>query len=350
MKKHLLTLSAMLFAGASSFAQITVDQWDVAGVNTVIRQAADTNPTVGPGPSGANVSWNLAAMQQHVVDTLLFTNPNWTPYGSSFPGANLAVQFGSQNAYAYLNNQSNGLFAMGQYGDFGLGPMAAEFNPDDQMIAFPSTYNTTYNNTSVVTITMPFTQIPGADSIRIKSTTIKTCMVDGWGNVTTPLGMFPSLRQKDYRRTYDTIWAHAIFPPGWQMLQANADTNYHFAWWADGVGFPLVEMDSALDGTIDGVNWLQATPAPGGYSEPAVYNNIIVFPNPASGQVRFDLSKVEAEKVEILDAAGQVVAALSVTGDLLSADVSTLSAGIYFFRVSAASGAFLGMGRFSVAH
>src|SRR5688572_24819926 len=162
MKKTLLSIILTGTAATTMMAQspITVVEWDVASVNTVIIQAHDTSPVFGPGPSGANATWNFAAAATHGTDTLLFTNPNWTPYLSYFPGSNLAVQFGSQDVYIYLNNTSTGLYVKGQYADLGAGPMALRMNPNEQIIEFPCTYNTDFTNTYTVDETIEFTQVP----------------------------------------------------------------------------------------------------------------------------------------------------------------------------------------------
>ena len=161
MKKILLSVFSILCTGSFASAQLTLDQWDVAMVNTMIQQANDTNPTVGPGVAGANATWNLAAMNNHTQDTLLFTNPNWTQYGSQFPTANLAAEFGmNSGTYAYLKNQANGLYIVGQAGDFGFGPMAITLNPNEQLISFPCTYNSTFSGTSKFSVDFPFTTSP----------------------------------------------------------------------------------------------------------------------------------------------------------------------------------------------
>ena len=103
MKKVLLITLA--FFTCSSFAQVTLSQWDVANIGFEIRQAHDTMPVVVPGPGGASQTWNFTNLNNHTLDTLIFTNPNWLPDGASFPTSNLAVKFGSMS-YAYLQNTS----------------------------------------------------------------------------------------------------------------------------------------------------------------------------------------------------------------------------------------------------
>ena len=349
MKKNLLTIFTFVALGTIASAQITLIQWDVASVNTMIRQANDTLPTIGPGAAGTNVTWNLLGLNNHTVDTLLFTNPNWTPYGVQYPTANLAAEFGmNSGTYAYLKNQANGLYIVGQAGDFGFGPMVVQMNPNEQLISFPCTYNSSFNGISKLDVTIPFTQQPPLDSVRFTEKKTKTSMCDGWGNLTTPLGLFPALRLKEYNITIDSVWGH-IPILGWQFLQETVDTNYHFAWWAQSVGFPVVEMDSALDGTISGVTWLMATPSPGGFAEYNSVNNISFYPNPANTSISFNLSKVDAAEVKILDATGKLVSSLIVTNEIETADVSKLANGIYFYTVVDKNGTAIGTGKFNIA-
>lgn len=351
MKKSLLSVLTISVLGTFASAQITLDQWDIAGVNTVIQQSNDTLPIETPGAGGANAIWNFDSLNNHTQDTLLFTNPNWTPYGPQLPTANIAVGFGMNSGnYAYLNNQANACYIVGQAGDFGFGPMVLALNPNDQLLSFPCTYNTSFNATSRFSIEFPFNQSPPIDSIRVNHQQVKTSICDGWGNVTTPLGTFPCLRIKEHNVTLDSIFGHTPFT-GWGFLQEVLDSNDHYAWWADGIGFPLVEMDSALDGSgiISGVIWLRATPTPGGLNEMPGLANVSVYPNPANTEISFGLASVNAAEVNIFDASGNLVSSFITTSDIAKTDVSQFASGIYFYNVIDPNGAVAARGKFSIA-
>src|ERR1051326_4256836 len=141
-------------------AQITITMADIAGIGKVIKQATDTTPTISPGTAGTNQTWNFSALAQHSLDTLTFTNPYWTPFQSSFPTSNLAIEQGPNgNAGISYANLSGSTFNMvGQHFDPGTGPVNVPENPVQVIIPFPSTYNTSFNNTSGYDFTFYFGQ------------------------------------------------------------------------------------------------------------------------------------------------------------------------------------------------
>lgn len=345
MKKIIILLGCTTFAVFISNAQITLNSYDVIGFGKVMHQATDTlTPlTIGainPGPAGANQTWNFSTLQAGLVDTLTSTNPVWLPNGSNFPGSNLALMINS-NAVYYLKNTGTGLFIVGADGDFtGGGPTSVLFNPNEELTSFPNTYNTAFQNTSGFALSDSFTLFPGADSIRITSSKYKDVKTDGWGSLTTPLGTYNTLRQRGLVITADTIWLHTIFPNQWNNVNTNVDTAYHFAWWASGIGFPLLEMDSLKGDTIANVTWLKSLPVVGAVPENAMLKGINAYPNPSSG--KFDVSvpeKVNILKTEIYSALGEKVMNASVSANNSGGvDLSSLPNGIYYLRITTKEG------------
>ncbi|HEY6162985.1 MAG TPA: T9SS type A sorting domain-containing protein [Bacteroidia bacterium] len=347
-KKLLFSFGIVTIGAAAVQAQITITSNDIAAIGKVIKQANDTLPTVAPGPSGANVTWNFTALNNHYLDTLTFTNPAWTPNGNQFPTSNLAVNFGSQGTtYALLNSSTFNI--LGQAGTFNAMPLVIKDNPVEVLIQFPSTYNSTFTNSNGYDFKFAYTQQPGIDSIRVKHNSTKKSNVNAWGTVTTPLlSNTNCIRQRTFMHNFDTVFAHITFPPGWQVVQNTEDSTVHFAWWANGIGFPLVEMDSAFDGTISGVTWLQATPTNSGVSEISNLVDIKVYPNPANTTVYFNFDGTDASSVSVMDVQGREIGRFLVNTNIESMNVNDLSAGMYFYRVMNDKGQLISRGKFSV--
>jgi hypothetical protein len=352
MIKYLLAFLLALVSGFTASAQITITQSDVASVGTVVLQARDTLPApgIGPGPSGANVTWNLAALDTHTIDTLTFTNPAWTPYGSSFPSSNLAVQISSAYSpnigYAYLDNASSGLWLQGQ-GDATYG--AVDQVPDELIFPFPATYGTSYTNTSSFTVKGPYTAT-GVDSVRYKSTVSKTGNVDAWGTLITPLGSFNTIRSREAQTKTDSVWVHTTgpFPPAaWYFFSDSVETLDHYVWWANGVGFPLVEMDSSANG-ISEVAWLLASPVITGLASLSPAENGHLYPNPASDNINVHIASGNAAKFLIFDPTGRLIKTSDLSGAATTIAVNDLSAGIYFYMAAANDGSILQKGKFTV--
>ena len=338
----------MTIGAASLQAQITITSNDIATIGKVILQANDTLPTVTPGNAGANVTWNFTALDTSYIDTLTFTNPAWTPNGNQFPTSNLAVNFGTQGtSYALLNSSTFNI--LGQAGTFNAMPLVIKYNPVEVLIQFPSTYNSTFTNTNGYDFSFPYNQQPGVDSIRVIHSSTKKSNVNAWGTVTTPLlSNTNCIRQRTFMHNYDTVLAHITFPPSWQVVQTTEDSAVHFAWWANNIGFPLVEMDSAFDGTISGVTWLLATPTNSGVNEISNLVDIKVYPNPANTSVYFNFDGTDASSVSVMDVQGREIGRFRVNANIESMNVNDLSAGMYFYRVMNDKGQLISRGKFSV--
>ncbi|HXC04945.1 MAG TPA: hypothetical protein VNZ86_09350, partial [Bacteroidia bacterium] len=195
MKTKLLGL--ILMTGcfcATSFAQITVNNTNVAPIGDLIKQAQDTMPTVVAGAPGTNLTWNFSALHNNIVDTLIFEVPGWPPYANPFPTANLAAVQNRTNESFMINN-SSGLVTLGAVGMVGTSQVTETYTPSSMLAKWPSTYGTNYTEHYVISAKLAYVG-SGYDSVRLKNTVHASCNVDAWGSMQTPLGTFPSIRQK----------------------------------------------------------------------------------------------------------------------------------------------------------
>ena len=324
---------------AEAGAQITVTQSDVAGAGNVMQQAHDTEKdtmpgSINPGPSGANQTWIFSTLLSSTVDTLTFTNPASLPNGSNFPSANLAIVNSTDGSEIYLENISSGLFVDGAYSDpFGLGAMTLTFNPREQLAKFTTSYTTAFQDTSMAQGDFPFTLFRGVDSARFKHIVYKDVLTDGWGNITTPLGTYNSLRNRGKVITIDSAWLHNINPPGWfpapPPYDASFDTAWHFSWWANGIGFPLLEFDSTAGDTIRNISWIKTLPY-ASISETASLSGVSVYPNPSTGKFSIE-SKGE---ISVYNCIGEKVFMKTSASGKTELDLSSQNSGIYFLHIS----------------
>ena len=356
MKKFLLSLVSLI-AAAGLNAQITLNQSDVAGVLTLIHQAHDTTHAdkpgmINPGSAGANQTWNFSTLTADsmgsLTDTLLFTNPNWFPSGSNFPASNLASLNYTDSSINYLKNNATGLFMDGVWVDIGTGtgPMAIDFNPDFQIVKFPDTYNNSFTNTSKIDFKFYFGQA-GIDSIRVKQKIDQTDKTDGWGNLTTPLGMYPSLRHRQKQVNTDTIFVYTAAT--WFVYQATLDSLWHFEWWAKSVGYTLLSMDSTTADSVRNIQWLKTVPMAGAVHETAaVTGTVAVYPNPATAQVNFEITNADASAIEIFDVNGNKMAWIPTYKNKITYSAESLAQGTYLYRALDIKGNVIGAGKFDV--
>lgn len=360
--KKLYFSFVLFFVSLFASAQITITQWDVVMPGKQIIRARDTvkedNPgMINPGPAGANQTWNFSTLGAHMIDTLTATNPNWLPNGSQFSGSNLALISYADGTEFYLNNHTNGLWAIGFYGNpIGMGSMAIKYQDPEQLAKFNDTYGNTFKDTAIAEIEFPFTQLPGVDSIKIKHTAFKDFVTDGWGNITTPAGTYPSLRHRGQVITIDSIFAHPIGPPQWVHLgppySPSVDTVWRFEWWgkmtANALGFPILEFDSARGDSIRNIIWLKATII-GDVNEPLVPLSITkVYPNPSAETIYFEIQNTFITAIEFFDLSGRKIDAIEVNAGTASYNASHLGAGIYFYRAVNENGTTFSRGKIEV--
>jgi hypothetical protein len=361
MKKTLLFTTTLLVGALASNAQITVTMADIAAPITVIQQAQDTMPTVTVGSSGISQTWNMSALNTHTTDTLNFISPSWTPLAgaSAFPSANLAIEISNsgQPAYVYAYRTPSSMSILGQYAiqDFGGGPspVIQENTPAEILTNFPSTYLSTFTQTYVSDGTIFFGYDPGIgfviDSIRAKSTITKYSNVDAWGTITTPLiSAVPCLRYYSTKHNTDSLFILSSLT-GWVFFQETIDSSKSYSWWANGIGFPLVELQTnwAAD-TVTSASWLKATPAAGinDYTALAAVN---VYPNPAQNEITFDLDASKVSSIQVYDVTGRMVASYPVSSAITKIDVASFANGMYSYSLIDRDDQLVNRGKFAIA-
>lgn len=341
----------------STNAQITITSADVASPLKLIQQAHDTLPTISVGSSGISQVWNMSALNTHTMDSLDFIYANWAPKFSEFPTATAAIHFTGNDAYAYVVNTSSSFGLLGQSAimDFGGGPsdIVIKLTPAQILFNFPSTYLTTFNNNCTRNGTF-YMGVSGIDSIRQKSIVTQTSTVDAWGNVTTPLGTFASLRNYEVTHQIDSNFFYVSALGGWQTSglyapQAYVDSSKNYSWWANGVGFPIVQVRvDYVSGTALSADWLKATPT-AGINEYTNAENVNVYPNPAQNQISFDIEASKTASIQVVDIAGRIIDTYSVSGGIASINTSNFANGIYTYTLIGEDNVILNRGKFTIA-
>ncbi|MFN4234343.1 MAG: T9SS type A sorting domain-containing protein [Bacteroidia bacterium] len=230
MKKFLIVVNFLVFVFGVK-AQITFTSNNVMAVGTKVYVHKDTLPSItSPGNSGANQVWNFTGVATIIYDSIRALNPSSTPYGSFFPSSNLVFIQGAD--YVYLKKQTTQLEAIGAY--ISQLNTTATFQNTDIISKFPTTYLSAYSDTSVVVgqTTGAAIGVSSVDSVKLKRTVYKKSFTDAWGQITTDVATFNSLRICDTINQIDTIWAKtSTF--GWVMFSATDSLTYNYTWITD---------------------------------------------------------------------------------------------------------------------
>lgn len=346
-KKHLLVFSGILSFVAVN-AQTTITAADQPQILQVYHQATDTTQTQNPGNSGASQTYGLSGLLNQQEDSMTFTAPQWTPYDTSYPAANLCMIMNQGDMYIYGDMQPTQFEIHGQAFDpLGNGVIPLIFtNPETQMI-FPAAYGDSFVDTAGGVNQFYMGYDPGigftVDSVRIHSLVTKNSEYDGWGSLQSPMGTFNVLRQNTFRKQIDTIdiyafgnWAPAFF--------SQEDSVRTYSYWTNGIGFPVVELTDQDDlGQITRATWLVMNPTVTGVAEHSS-DNMIVYPNPAATVVTFETPSAQGS-IEITDVTGRVVKTVQITSAQTQVDVSDLASGLYTYNVNGTA-----KGKIEVAH
>lgn len=346
--KKIITLFFACFLFFISQAQITITQNDMALPLTQYIRYNDTLPTtVTPGLAGANQTWTYTSLANNTTDTIIFTKPEWTTYGTAFPSSNLCMMtINTQTSYMYLNLNSDSLILVGQAGSF-LGSttdIIVPFEPTQKITNLPSTYLDGFTSTSSFTVTQYYGQ-SSVDSIRVKDITVTESEFDAWGSITTALGTYNSLRAKVTQISNDSVWV-LMFGNWYDMTTSygGIDTAKRYGWWTNGLGYMILEMDvdPATDSVLE-VKYLATLPQPGGLTHYEVNDAVIIFPNPASEMVNI-CTPENAALVEVFNTSGQLIKSEKTNHMLIShVNISGLPSGSYIIRIT-------GNERFTICH
>ena len=170
--------------------------------------------------------------------------------------------------------------------------------------------------------------------------------MDAWGNVTTPLGTYASLRYYTVKHTTDSLWVQAFGT--WTFAQETIDSAKDYSWWANGIGFSLVDMHvDQITGAVKTIDWLKAMPT-AGINEYTASTSVNVYPNPAQNEIHFAMDASKAAFIEVYDITGRSVTTIAVTSDNSGINTSSFANGQYSYSVLGKDRSILNRGKFTV--
>ena len=312
MKITLLLIIAMLGAALATTAQITINRSDLGNLvgKQVIRANDSTNLNLlSLGSAGANQNWDLTGIGNDYMDSMSFINPTGISFTNNFPTATLAVN--QQGMIVYLYDNNSVLDILGVRGVF-MAPdtLIGPFTPPQKQMTFPFTYNTTFSGQTKRVVQFPYSSIPMVDSIKLIGHISYTSLIDGWGNVTTPSGTFPSLRRKYTSYETDSMFVHTPWM-GWQSYDTpTIDTSIEYSWSSQHIPF-IADIVTDWNGSIKSANYLVST--------------TMGFITPSTNTVTIDMSANISVASNVTWTATSNEPWLTVSPDTATQDTATLT-------------------------
>ena len=343
--------SALYIPTVNGLPVITLTQSDNPIAGLYVLESTDTVATVTPGGTGAQ-TWDFTAIKEQKVDTLQFAAASATPGNQFFPGANLTVKTTLiPGFYGYFNSQASGLDFVGLFNPAGGFPVF--YTSPEPFLTDPSTALTSYSGQYTYQLKFPpYPAIPGVDSLWIRHSNDYNSIMDAWGNVTTQLGTFNSLRQNLTERQTDSTFIKGVATGGnWVLYKATADTTIHYRFRHHAFKFSVVEFDVKPNGTVVQARRARALPIITGIDNAHVsIQNSNAYPNPAFNELNIDLKNIgNVEAVMVFDYTGRQIANVKTSGTVIQLNTGDYSSGMYIYKLVDKNSNQLGSGKFSVA-
>lgn len=348
--KKLCTLLLVLIT-CQLQAQITITQSDAPTAGTQWTEFDDDRPGIFTlGAAGANQSWNYATnFVTQDVNYLNFVSIASLPanLATQFPSANLAFNMVSDSICQYFVVNNTGIYIDGMflYSAFANPPYNKfEFNPDNLLIPFPFTYNSTRNHTSKQEII-----IVGTPTIKTVVTTMQQFNGDGYGQLTTPAGTFPNtLRIKSFQYSIDSAFMDIMGNGNFTFISSGgpSDTSVTYFHMKNGTNSFLCTVDMNMSNTaVESVSYL--VNGISGIDDPSNNNEIQLFPNPVINDLlTISVRDPQIKYITIFDSNGKLV----YTHDLYGADQYTLqfdvAKGLYVYQLNDQNGNIISSGKF----
>lgn len=329
MKNSLLL--AALFMSATLSAQIFITSAHFIDATDVVQIGVDDNPSISHTLAGPNQTWDYGELNANSTNVIAMGMADWYSGSSNFPQATLGTE-DEDGVQLFFRKTTEAFDLMGVYGDlFGNGSnMALAFNPYQRQLTFPSTYGTAFTNVSTIKITLD--DIEDVDSVVVTVTTHRFSDMDAWGNLSTPFGTFPSIRQHIKDSTIQTVTAYLFGFPVFNESETSVTNSYAFYSDAQNARYVLLQYtyDPETE-LISGVQWQTSAPVSNIANE--AVKEYTAYPNPAHDVVNIKFPSITNGELIVVDVLGKVVYQQTIQNSANSqVDVRQWNPGVYFFQ------------------
>ena len=260
--KKLLHYTLFIFS-LTSFSQVTYLSTDYASQTESFLVSHSTTGLVGNDfvQTGANLVWDYSNLAPSTQETIQFQNPNTAGYKNIWCFLNgflfnCNTQFNNNfNLATKLSNgiviQGNGLTNIIDHLKLSstalenkmIGaaitlngatvPFAASYQIPDKLYQFPITYSSNYSNASTLNLDLTNLNVP----LQYASNGIRTNVVEGWGALTTPFGVFANvLKLKTTLVNNITVTLNGT-------PTQNTITTISYQWFDKAYGIPVLQVD-----------------------------------------------------------------------------------------------------------
>ena len=349
-KTLMVTVALAILTVFTAKSQIAITENDMPQVGRSYIIANDTAPTVTPGSAGANVTWNLSAINNTFADTTFALAASGTPYFYYFPASNLASRtnlVGLGQSYEYTDMSADSAIVQGTVVPFGGLTVFGTNIPATKTLIFPATYNLSWSG-SYVNV-QKYSISPG-DSVKGVILFGYSITIDGWGTVTTPAGSYNALRVNTiFTPKYDSVYENV--GSGWILVGTRSPVpNEVYAWYANFQGVPVAQLNLDTAGkSVTGASYLKNPTT--GINEISNNSYAQVYPNPASSVINVVVKSANQDGyIKIIDLTGREIESTPFSNGKTQFNTSGYANGMYLYFITDVNGSLLDKGKFTVSH
>jgi len=243
---QLSTLCLSLLVAISVPAQITITQAEMPAANDeLVRVKAVTNPFVNYSATGPAFTWNFPNLAADEGDTTkyltvastnfvyaivyadIFFNPNRANHAKQGTDIAFSQLLPIDNPFTFRHRSSTAYKTVGFGAELSGIPLPILFDQHDVIYELPLTYGSASASSSSYHVDIPNVGYYGFEQDR-------TNAVDGWGQITTPGGVFEVIRVKTTLNMRDSLFGFAIERP----------VVHEYKWLAAGLRVPVLQINT----------------------------------------------------------------------------------------------------------
>jgi len=333
----------LLFIPSAVFGQITIDQTDMPMPGDVFTFSIANDLNWDIGPSGANQNWNFSGLQSASQGSDDYVTVESTPFLYQFffnnellypeykadvamAGEDINVVIVSATElFNYYKTDEAGHRLVGIGANVQGLPTSTVYDPIDWIYEFPMNYNDEFDGESFIEFSLP--NLGYISQAKTVST-----IVDGWGQLSLPIGNYEVLRLKRTIAETDSIYNDMLG----QGFSVDQPLRTNFQWLAEGVGSPVLEMDIVNDQVIN-IKYADDLLVGIESFEKKAFG---LYPNPSKDFIQLTTdSKIDQRDLQVVDGTGRVVACpIEINQQGAWINVSDLDQGLYHLQISSEIG------------
>ena len=362
MKQTLLSLFFVLSCSLGAIAQITVTNNTFPETGDTLLTAVDNIPSnIIITPSGPDQSWSYVNLEAPFNRSSVLHPAEQGPGAYAFPSADYYTEY-TEGVVAYYKVSNDKVEIIGLYGEdpIGLGlQTASNIEPALPVRRAPMNFLDVNQVEYDVSVPIDADDLPAAildnfpitpDSLRVRANVSRLDVVDAWGTLTIPGGIYDVLREKrtEYREVrldakigifdwYDVTDIALEFLP-LENLGQDTSISYHFISNEAIEPIAIVEMNNN-ETIVERVEFKANTVTSSLQTLTDLKPGVYAFPNPTIVSVRFEFTDLPAGKykLKILNILGIEVWShdYRITGNHTEkVDISALRKGTYLYSLS----------------